>query len=84
MTDGAQNHDAISTPDGKYAILTVRKGVSTVDAPEGKSVTDGMLMLYDIAAKTTIGEPVSVCYACHKNVGLGGNAILCGADANLK
>ncbi len=84
MTDGAQNHDAISTPDGKYAILTVRKGVSTVDSPEGKSVTDGMLMLYDIAAKTTIGEPVSVCYACHKNVGLGGNAILCGADANLK
>jgi hypothetical protein len=83
MVDG-QNHDAMSTPDSKYGILTIRKPISTTETPEGKSITDGMIALYDIEARTMIGEPVSVCYGCHKDIGLGGNAILCGLDANLK
>jgi hypothetical protein len=79
-----QNHDAMPTPDGKYAILTLRQSIPTVEAPEGKAVTDGTLQLYDIEARTVIGKAVSVCYACHEKIGLGGNAILCGLDGNWK
>jgi hypothetical protein len=78
MTDG-ENHDALPTPDGKYAVLTIRKKVKTDD---GKTITDGMLQLYDIQAKTMIGKPVSTCVACHKDADVIGNATLCGADVN--
>jgi hypothetical protein len=78
MTDG-ENHDALPTPDGKYAVLTIRKKIKTDD---GKTITDGMLQLYDIQAKTMIGKPVSTCVACHKDADVIGNATLCGADVN--
>jgi hypothetical protein len=78
MTEG-ENHDALPTPDGKYAVLTIRKKVKTDD---GKTITDGMLQLYDIQAKTMIGKPVSTCVACHKDADIIGNATLCGADVN--
>jgi hypothetical protein len=86
MTKG-ENHDAVATPDSKYAILSLRSQISSAKYPEGKQQTDGMLQLYDINAKSTIGEPVSVCYACHKDLGgelEGGNAVLCGLDINWK
>lgn len=89
-----QNHDAMPTPDGKYALLTLRTSdVDSCDAEgkplmkEGKPVkiTDGTLMVYDADAKKLIGKPVSVCFACHKGMGKGDkNAVLCGLDANYK
>ncbi len=84
MVEG-ENHDAMPTPDGKYAILTLRKAVASVDDPEGKAtVIDGLVQLYDINAKKVVGGPVSVCYDCHKKMGIPGNAVLCGLDGNLK
>ena len=75
MTDG-ENHDAVSSPDGKYAILTLRASVG-----EEK---DGQLQLYDINAKKLVGKPTSVCMACHDKIGIHGNATLCGADVTWK
>ncbi len=90
-----QNHDAMPTPDAKYALLTLRtSGIEGCD-PEGKPVmdkegkplkiTDGTLMVYDADAKKLIGKPVSVCFDCHKGIAKGDkNAVLCGLDANYK
>jgi hypothetical protein len=77
-----ENHDAIGTPDGKYALLTLRTKVTLAHDPSGAQVTDGTLQLYDINAKRVIGDPVSVCLGCHKKMGIPGNAVLCGLDAN--
>ncbi len=82
LMEEGQNHDAIPTPDGKYAILTLRVPIETPELPEGKVITDGALALYDIRAKRMVGAPPSVCYACHKKYGIPGNAVLCGADVN--
>ncbi len=76
------NHDAVPTPDGKYAILTLRTKVKNPLNPEGKTVTDGTLQLYDMKAKGLVGEPASVCLGCHSKLGLSGSAVLCGADVN--
>jgi len=81
MTPG-ENHDAMPTPDGKYALLTLRQKIN-IPATED-TIVDGTLQLYDLKAKKMVGEPVSVCYACHKDMGIKGNAILCGIDGNLK
>jgi hypothetical protein len=82
MMANGENHDAIGTPDSKYAVLTLRTDVPSAAEPEGKMLKDGMLQLYDINAKRVIGEPTSVCFACHKTMGIPGNAVLCGLDAN--
>lgn len=85
-----EDHDAMPTPDAKYALLTLRTADVTGCDPEGKptpdkKITDGALQLYDADAKKLIGKPVSVCLDCHKNMGKGDkNAILCGLDANYK
>lgn len=76
MRAGEENHDAITTPDGKYAVLTLRVSVG-----EEK---DGQLQLYDIEKKQMVGKPTSVCFSCHTNAGIHGNAVLCGADAVWK
>ncbi len=73
MMEDGENHDAVPTPDGKYALLTVR----TKDDKR----TDGALQLYDVQAKKVIGKPSSVCVGCHADM-VPGNAILCGADVN--
>jgi hypothetical protein len=75
-----ENHDIIPTPDGKYAVMTLRQ--SATDCND-KDSTDGTLLLYDIEAKKTVGNPVSVCFTCHNKEGIG-KAILCGLDANWK
>jgi hypothetical protein len=69
-------HDMMPTPDAKYAILPLREKVG--------DVTDGTLALYDVQAKKLVGNTVSVCLACHNDMGISGNAILCGMDANYK
>lgn len=93
MTPG-QNHDAQPTPDGKYALLTLRtsdtEGCDMEGKPimkEGKpmKITDGTLVLYDVDAKKIIGKSSSVCFDCHKPMGLGDkNSVLCGLDSNFK
>jgi hypothetical protein len=94
MSKDGENHDAMPTPDGKYALITIRNGkTEACDAggkpvmKEGKNVniTDGQIQLYDFDAKKIVGKPASVCFACHKGMGLGDKtAILCGLDANYK
>ena len=75
-----ENHDIIPTPDGKYAVMTLRE--KSKDFKDEDS-TDGTLLLYDIEAKKPVGKTASVCFACHKGEGIG-KAILCGLDANWK
>ncbi len=88
-----EDHDAMPTPDGKYALLTLRTNATAVGA-DGKTVEkdgkpvqikDGALQLYSFEDKKLVGKPVSVCIACHSMAGLGDKtAILCGMDANYK
>lgn len=76
MMEDGENHDAISTADGKYGILTLR-------GKDASGTTDGMIQLYDINARKVVGKPVSVCNSCHeKQMGAAIKAVLCGADAN--
>ncbi|MBI4690826.1 MAG: hypothetical protein HY754_11280 [Nitrospirae bacterium] len=86
-----ENHDIMPSPDGKYALLILRTADTVGCNPEGKAlvpekkITDGVLALYDVNAKKLTGKSVSVCFACHKGMGLGDkNAVLCGLDANYK
>ncbi len=75
-----ENHDIIPTPDGKYAVMTMREKIKDKD---GAEIVDGTVQLYDVVAKKVIGKSTSVCYDCHRNVGQG-KAVLCGLDANWK
>jgi len=91
MTTAGQAHDAMPSPDGNYALVTLRTSDTIGCDPEGKAlvpekkITDGVLTLYDVKAKKIVGKPSSVCFACHKGMGLGDKtAILCGLDANYK
>jgi len=93
MPAGSQVHDAMPTPDGNFAVLTVRSVTTGCDVEgkpiqkEGKDVdiTDGVFMLYDAGAKKVNEKASSACLGCHKGVGLGDkNAVLCGLDANYK
>ncbi|MDA8088151.1 MAG: hypothetical protein M0Z75_15810 [Nitrospiraceae bacterium] len=76
-----QNHDAISTPDGRYALLTVRV---PHPGPGGKLITDGVLQLYSLQRHEMVGPPVSICGGCHYKYGLYFSAALCGIDTNWK
>lgn len=75
-----ENHDIMPTPDGKYAVMTLREKAKDY---EGNDSVDGTLLLYDIEARKTVGSSASVCFACHKGEGIG-KAILCGVDGNWK
>ncbi|MEJ2192714.1 MAG: hypothetical protein P8Y39_10290 [Nitrospirota bacterium] len=75
MMNEGENHDAIGTPDSKYAVLTLRT--------PGEN-QDGTLQLYDINAKKLVGKSVSVCSACHSKMGMHFDAALCGVEANWK
>ncbi len=93
MPAGNQIHDAQTTPDDKYAMLTVRTVTAGCDADgkalikdgKGVDITDGTLMLYDADAKKLNEKSTSVCLSCHKGMGLGDkNSVLCGLDTNWK
>ncbi|MDA8077758.1 MAG: hypothetical protein M0Z79_02355 [Nitrospiraceae bacterium] len=94
MSAAGENHDLMPTPDGKYALLTIRNGKIEACDAEGKpmmkdgkvvNITDGQIQLYDVDAKKIVGKPASTCFACHKGMGLGDKtAILCGLDAIYK
>ncbi len=81
MVNAGENHDVMPTPDGKYAVLTVRE---TVKNKEGKDVVDGTLQLFDMQAKKLVGGTTSTCLKCHDDIGIAGSAILCGIDGNWK
>lgn len=76
------NHDAMPTPDGKYAILTLRGPNPEINTEE--KITDGWVQLYDIGKKELVGEPTSVCWSCHKDQGYDGKSVLCGIEATWK
>ncbi|MCL5024634.1 MAG: hypothetical protein M1497_14965 [Nitrospirae bacterium] len=84
-----ENHDVMPTPDGKYALLTLRSNTEGCDVDgkptPDKEITDGTLMVYDTDARKLVGKPVTVCLGCHKGMRKGDkSAILCGLDANYK
>ncbi|MDH5542006.1 MAG: hypothetical protein OEY64_03470 [Nitrospinota bacterium] len=73
-----ENHDAASTPDGKYAVLTIRSRATAT------GVEDGGVQLFDIANGKQLGEPVSVCNACHELTGpVTTDRKLCGITVDL-
>jgi hypothetical protein len=85
-----ENHDVQPTPDGRYAILTLRTEANGCDdkgnalVPE-KKITDGTILLYDAQAKKLVGKPESTCFGCHKDMGKGDkNAVLCGLATTFK
>jgi len=84
-----ENHDVQPTPDGKYALLTLRTSDTSSCDDKGnpiadKKITDGALILYDATARALVGKPASVCFACHKDMGQGDkNAVLCGLAASF-
>jgi len=79
-----ENHDAMPTPDGKYALLTLRQPIE-VKLDEGvKHITDGSVLLYDMTAKKVVGKPASTCRQCHEDLHIEESAILCGLDGNFK
>jgi hypothetical protein len=88
--DFGENHDVQPTPDGRYAILTLRTEATGCDdkgnpiVPE-KKVTDGAIALYDAQAKKLVGKAESTCFACHKDMGKGDkSAVLCGLATAFK
>lgn len=94
MSKGGENHDSMPTPDGKYALLTVRNDKTDAFDAAGKpikkngknvKITDGQLHLYDVEARKIVGKTASTCNACHKGIGLGDrDANMCGMDAVYK
>jgi len=79
---GGQSHDMLPTSDGRYALITVR--TKPYSDPGDADKMDGALQVYDVVNGRAIGEPVSVCNACHKQaMGANLNAILCGLDGRV-
>jgi hypothetical protein len=75
-----ENHDAMPTPDGKYAILTIRY----TDSTTGDTQTSG-LQLYDLTEMKPVGKVVSTCSNCHAATGTltAANHLTCGIDGKL-
>jgi hypothetical protein len=59
-----ENYDALSTPDSKYAILTIRYADSTT----GGFQTGG-LQLYDLTTMQPVGPVTPTCSGCHASAG---------------
>lgn len=74
-------HDVIPTADNKYAVLALRVPLKVEGAQE--TLVDGKIALLDIENGKLVGEPVSVCRACHDDYQSlkTKKAVLCGVDA---
>ncbi|MCA1766002.1 MAG: hypothetical protein LC633_07130 [Desulfobulbaceae bacterium] len=79
-TIAGQNHDALPTSDGKYALLTLR---TTPYVGDNAANMDGEIQLYDVENGEPVGNPVSVCNSCHGATDER-NAVLCGLDGELE
>jgi hypothetical protein len=53
-------HDMMPTPDGKYAVITLREKAKDF---EGNDSVDGTVLLYDVEAMKTVGSSASVCFS---------------------
>ncbi|MEI6127514.1 MAG: hypothetical protein WCQ99_13285 [Pseudomonadota bacterium] len=75
--DMYENHDALSTTDNKYAILTI----DYMDSTTGDYHVGG-LQLYDLMANKPVGKVAPVCSSCHAATGTLNTAthFLCGID----
>ncbi len=75
-----ENHDAMPTPDSKYAILTIRYA----DATTGGFQTGG-LQLYDLTTMQPVGPITPTCSGCHAAAGTLTTVDhhLCGIDGKL-
>jgi hypothetical protein len=75
-----ENHDAMSTPDSKYAILTIRYADSTTNGWQ-----TGGLQLYDLTTMKPVGPVTPTCSGCHANSGTLTTVDhhLCGIDGKL-
>lgn len=78
---GWENHDIQPLPGDRYALLTQRV---PIEIEPGKKVMDGQIELYDLTRKAKVGNAVSVCQACHKNVGLKTASVMCGIESVWK
>jgi hypothetical protein len=78
-TIAGQNHDALPTTDGKYALLTLR---TKPYAGANAGNMDGEIQLYDVVNGAPVGNAVSVCNSCHGATDER-NAILCGLDGEI-
>ncbi len=72
---GVQAHDVMPTPDGKYAILSLRFQHANNEQE------DSGIQLYDLTAKAAIGNPVSTCSGCHNSTTTARPT--CGIQGNL-
>jgi hypothetical protein len=75
-----ENHDALSTPDSKYAILTIRYADSSTN-----SFQTGGLQLYDLTTMKPVGVVTPTCSGCHAGFGTLTTVDhhLCGIDGKL-
>jgi hypothetical protein len=62
MPAGYENHDALPTTDGKYAILALRTEHQTTGHPDPR---DGVIQLYNMNTHQVVGNSASVCNTCH-------------------
>ena len=76
---GLQVHDAISTPDSKYAIISIYY----VDNATDTGLTSGV-QLYDIANKKFIGGITPTCGICHPPTASGSTHQTCGLVSKWK
>jgi len=73
-----ENHDAMSTSDGKYAVLTIRYE----DTDTGGNQTSG-LQLYDLTTMKPVGGMTSTCSKCHTTNLATKAHLTCGIDGKL-
>ncbi len=85
VPQGWEAHDVKPTPDGRYALVTLRVPVDVQVNGKTEQGLDGMVQLYDLDKKQLVGKPVSTCMSCHQREQAGVvKAALCGIDAVWK
>lgn len=82
VPQGWEVHDVKPTPDGRYAVVSLRVPTDVTIEGQTKKGLDGMVQLYDMDKKQLVGQAVSTCMKCHtKEKAKVEKAPLCGLDA---
>ncbi len=63
----SENHDATLVPNSDYAVMQMRRWV---DYGLSVPVLDGQLQLVKVSTCQPVGNPVSMCVACHSKNGM--------------